>query len=362
MNKISLKNLSPKELESTISEIGEKPYRVTQIASWIYGKGVTEIDSMSDIPLSLREFLKQRFQVGYSISLVESRVSFDGTEKFLFSLEDQNRIESVLIPEEKRLTLCVSSQVGCAIGCTFCLTGRVGKIRNLRASEILDQFMFVSFLSQKKITNIVFMGMGEPLDNLDNVVRAIKVFTDPRFIGMSPRRITVSTSGIVPGIKRLSEEVSVNLSVSLNAPNDEIRDVLMPINRRYKISELIACVKEFPLPKGKILTFEYVLLKGVNDLPHHAHQLARLIREVRCKVNIIPFNPAPPLQYQSPDMERILEFQKILISYGINAKIRKSRGRDILGACGQLAASYPFKRYPKEVYPKEVALSRGVAR
>lgn len=337
----NIKDLSPNELEEFIVGLGERPYRARQVGRWIYKKGVTSFDDMTDLPKGFRETLKETASIP-SLNLVQYRVSQDGTRKYLFELSDGNRIESVLIPDNGRFTLCVSSQVGCALGCTFCLTGRVGKIRNLSPSEILDQFLQISGLSPQPITNIVFMGMGEPLDNLENTVRALQTFTHPDFIGFSPKKITVSTSGLVPKIRELGEKVSVNLSVSLNAPTDDLRSRIMPINRRYPIKELIEESRRFPMPNRKTLTFEYVLLKDVNDSERNARELGELLRGVRCMVNLIPFNEAPPLPYESSPEARVIRFQRILIGYGLNVRIRKSRGRDILGACGQLAAEYPL--------------------
>lgn len=341
MSSVNVKDLSPEEIENYIDSINEKPFRVDQLGSWIYGKGVSDYDQMSNLPAKLRDYLKTELPLRESLVLHDRLKSSDGTEKFLFRLEDGNNIESVLIPDSGRMTLCISSQVGCALGCTFCMTGRVGRIRNLSASEIVEQVMKVNTYISRPVTNIVFMGMGEPLDNLDNLIRSVEILTDSRFIGMSPRRITVSTSGLVPQINRLGERLAVNLSVSLNAPNDEKRSMIMPINRRYNISELLESVRKFPFPKRKVLTFEYVLLRDVNDSDEDARELSSLLEPIRCKVNLIPFNEAYPLEYSSPDMDRVLSFQEILAASGINARIRKNRGRDIMGACGQLAANYP---------------------
>ena len=220
----------------------------------------------------------------------------------------------------------------------------MGKIRNLSPSEILDQYLLVNRYNNDSITNIVFMGMGEPLDNLDNLVRSIKTLTNIHFMALSPKRITVSTSGLVPQIRKLGAEVSVNLAVSLNAPTDELRNEIMPINKRYPIRELLSASVEFPVPPRKTLMFEYVLLSGVNDSDKDAYDLGNLLRGINCKVNLIAFNEAPPLSYNSPARDRVISFQDILKSYGINVRIRKSRGRDILGACGQLAAKYPVRK------------------
>lgn len=337
----NIKDLSPKEIEKFVLDNDLQPFRARQISKWLYKKGVDCFDEMSDLSKDFRDLLEFSFSIKPSLELVQEQVSIDGTKKYLFKLSDGNQIESVLIPEKSRNTLCISSQIGCALGCTFCMTGTVGKIRNLKPSEILDQYMMVNQYNENSITNIVFMGMGEPLDNLDNLVKVINVLTDPNYLALSPKRITVSTSGMVPQIKKLGEQVSVNLAVSLNAPRDELRDEIMPINKRYPISELLKASVNFPVPNRKYLMFEYVLLKGVNDSDSDAHTLGRLLKGIKCKINIIPFNEASPLPYKSPEWERVLKFQDILISYRINVRIRKSRGSDILGACGQLAATYP---------------------
>ena len=338
-----LKDLSPKQLEDFVSGIGEKPYRARQIAKWLYQKYANSYEEMTDLSVELRDKLHEMLPLGPSLELAREDQSEDGTVKYLFELHDGSRIETVLIPESRRNTLCVSSQVGCALGFTFCLTGTVGRIRNLATSEIVDQVLFVNSRLPSKISNIVFMGMGEPLDNLENLVNSISILTDKQFFGMSPRRITVSTSGLVPKISELGERMSVNLSISLNASNDKVRNELMPINKKYPISALIRTAMGFPLPKRKLVTFEYVLISGVNDSDENAEELAELLKRLKCKINLIPFNEAHPLPYKTPGRERVLRFQKILTDSGINAKIRKNRGRDILGACGQLAADYPRK-------------------
>ncbi len=342
MNKVNIKDLSPEELEEFIINLGEKSYRAIQLAKWIYKRGVSSFDKMTDLSYGFKASLSQVAMISSS-KMIEERISLDGTKKYIFGLFDGNRIESVLIPDNGRNTLCISTQVGCALGCTFCLTGRVGRIRHLSASEILDQYLEVNNLNNRSITNIVLMGMGEPLDNLENTVKALKTLTNSDFIGFSPKRITVSTSGIVPKIKELGEQISVNLSVSLNASREELRNEIMPINKRYPIKELIEASAKFPMPKRKVLTFEYVVIKNVNDSDVDARELGELLMGVRCKVNLIPFNEAYPLPYKSPPNETVLGFQKVLISYGLQVRIRKNRGRDILGACGQLAADYPLK-------------------
>jgi len=337
----NIKDLSPGEIEKFVLDNDFKPFRARQIAKWLYKKGAGSFDEMTDLSKDFRDILEVSFSLKSSLELVDELVSTDGTKKYLFKLFDGNQIESVVIPDKGRHTLCISSQVGCALGCTFCMTGTIGKIRNLTPSEILDQYMMIN--QTNAITNIVFMGMGEPLDNLQNLVKAINTFIDPNCIGLSPKRITVSTSGLVPKIKELGKQVSVNLAVSLNAPRDELRNELMPINKRYPIKELIDASVNFPVPNRKYLMFEYVLLKDVNDSDSDAHALGRLLEAIKCKINVIPFNEADPLPYETPSWDRVLRFQKILMSYKINVRIRKSRGSDIMGACGQLAAKYPSK-------------------
>jgi len=338
-----IRDFTPKKLESFIVELGEKPYRARQVCKWLYQKDANSFDEMTDIPTETREKIKSIFEIESSLKIIEEQKSTDGTIKYLFELSDSNRIESVIIPEKNRLTLCISSQVGCALACKFCLTGTVGKIRNLNTSEIVDQYLFVNTRFPKPITNIVFMGMGEPLDNIEKVIDSIEILTDKNSIGMSPKRITVSTSGLVSGIKELSKRISVNLSISLNASNDKTRNEIMPINKRYSIKKLINTAIKYPMPNRKTLTFEYVLLRGVNDSVENAYEVVDLLKGINCKINLIPFNEAYPLHYKTPEMERVYKFQKILENAKINAKIRKSRGRDILGACGQLAAKYPPK-------------------
>jgi len=345
--KSNLKDFDPDELEKFVLNLGEKPYRAKQISEWIFSKYVTSFSEMTNLSKDLRDKLENYADIRSTIELIEEKKSSDTTRKYLFKLQDGNRIESVLIPDGKRYTLCISSQVGCAIGCTFCLTARVGKIRNLNSSEIIDQFLMVNKLNDYCITNVVYMGMGEPLDNLDNTVRSLKMFTDSNYIGLSPKRITVSTSGVVPKIRELGEKVCVNLSISLNASYDELRNRIMPINKKYPIAKLLEECKKFPLPNRRFLTIEYVVIKDLNDSDKDAIRLAEVLKGVKCKINLIPFNEAYPLTYKTPSMQKVYSFQEILRSYGLNVRIRKSRGRDILGACGQLAASYPLEKNNK---------------
>jgi len=295
---------------------------------------------MTDLSVGLRNKLRNILPINRTLHLIKEQLSRDGTIKYLFRLNDGNRIESVLIPEKKRLMLCVSSQVGCALGCKFCLTATVRRIRNLNTAEIIDQVLYVNSVRNMPITNVVFMGMGEPLDNLNNLVCSIQILTDKRCFGISPRKITVSTSGLVDQIEELGSRVSVNLSISLNASNDETRNDIMPINKKYPIRKLLTAAGKYSLPKRKLLTFEYVLLRGVNDSDFDATALAVLLKGLNVKVNLIPYNELHPLPYKSSDSDRVLSFQKILMNAHIDTKIRKNRGRDILAACGQLASDY----------------------
>ncbi|MBI4710042.1 MAG: 23S rRNA (adenine(2503)-C(2))-methyltransferase RlmN [Nitrospirae bacterium] len=340
---MNLKQLQEKELYAFIERLGQSSYRARQIINWIYKKFAASFDEMTDLPAALREELKKTAYIS-NVNLLKKQVSKDGTQKFLFELEDGKTIESVLIPDKNRLTLCISSQVGCAMGCKFCMTGRLGLKRNLMAYEIVDQVIAASriiaegTLKPTRITSIVFMGMGEPLNNFDEVIEALRRLTS--LLDFSGQKITVSTAGIVPKISALAQKgPGVNLAVSLNASTDEIRSKIMPVNKRYPIKELITACRRFPLAPRKRITFEYVLLKGINDSKTDAVRLTKLLRGIKSKVNLIPYNPVPsivPLEDKKPEAEQILLFQKILTDAGITAIIRKSKGQDILAACGQL--------------------------
>lgn len=337
--KTNLKQLSEEELSLFVEKLGQKPYRAKQIVNWIYKKYATSFEEMSDLPKSFRELLKDRAFIS-SIKLLKSQISKDGTQKFLFELEDNETIESVLIPDKNRLTLCISSQVGCAMGCKFCITGKLGLRRNLKAYEIVDQVIAVErYIQTKSITNIVFMGMGEPLNNFNEVIHALWKIIG--LMGFSKRRITISTIGIIPKIYELAKSAPpINLAISLNATTDEVRDKIMPINRRYPIQRLINACRAFPLPPRRRITFEYVLLDGINDSKEDALRLVNLVKGIKSKVNLIPYNPITESRFRRPTEDKISEFQKILLKAGITAIIRKSKGTDISAACGQLRASY----------------------
>lgn len=337
---LNIKSLVHEELQAKIVELGLKKYRANQILTWIYTHHARSFDEMTNIAKKERELLSSFFFIS-SPKIVGTEVSSDGTRKFLFELEDRHTIESVLIPDEDRQTLCISSQVGCQQACRFCLTGRGGFARNLKAYEISDQVGEVSSLLHQEglrgITNIVLMGMGEPLANFEEVVKALRVITREPGLGFSPRRVTVSTDGLVPEIERLGKSgLKVNLAVSLNATTDEVRDRIMPVNKRYPIKELLSACKRFPLEPRRRITFEYVLLRGVNDREEDAFRLANLLRGIKSKVNLIPFNPFPGSEFERPDDAAVRRFQRVLLDNHYTAPVRESRGRDISAACGQL--------------------------
>jgi 23S rRNA (adenine2503-C2)-methyltransferase len=338
-NKIDLKSFSADEIHHFIKDLGLPKYRAEQLMQWIYQKFALSVDDITVFSKELRGILNDLAFIS-NLKIVKDIESYDGTEKFLFSLEDSRTIESVLIPDKDRLTLCISSQVGCALGCRFCRTGKIGFIRNLKAFEIVDQIIAVNrLLSQRavpsRITNIVLMGMGEPLLNFDEVTEALWRIVG--FTGISKRKITLSTAGIVPKMVLLAEKApGVNLAVSLNAADDETRDRIMPVNKKYPIKALLNACRKFPLAPGRRTTFEYVLIDGVNDSAEDARRLAGLIRGLRCKINLIPLNPSEGSSLKRPSDEKVREFQQILIQNNLTVLIRESKGRDILAACGQL--------------------------
>ncbi len=334
---INLKALTGTELESFIKSLGLPSYRSRQLIQWIYERLAGDIDEITVFSKELRRSLKEKAYIS-NLQIIDRVISKDATVKYLLELEDKERIESVLIPDGKRLTLCISSQVGCPMGCVFCLTGTMGLKRNLHAHEIVDQVITIK-REYPGITNIVFMGMGEPLLNLENTVEALKRLID--FMHFSPRRITVSTCGIPEKIEELYQsfpENPPNLAISLNATTDETRSRLMPVNKVYPLKTLFASLKKIPLPPRRRITFEYVMLEGINDTDEDARRLMKLLKGIPSKVNLIPFNPADGLEFKRPAEERILRFQKILTESHLTALIRKSKGEDILAACGQLRA------------------------
>lgn len=339
MMKTDLKALSMGELKDFTEEKGLPVFRSRQLIHWIYEKRVESINEVTEFSKRLREGLSAEAFIS-NLKLLDRQVSKDGTEKFLFGLEDGETIESVLIPDKDRLTLCISSQVGCAMGCRFCLTGKLGLKRNLRAHEITDQVISVARRSvPRRITNVVFMGMGEPLANFDEVVEALERMTE--YMKISKRRITLSTAGIADRIRELGLKAPhVNLALSLNATTDAVRDAIMPVNRRYPLKILLAACREFPLEPRRRITVEYVMLEGLNDTVEDARRLVGLLRGIPCKVNLIPFNPYEGADFRRPADERVLRFQEVLAASHVTALIRKSKGQDIMAACGQLKAKY----------------------
>jgi 23S rRNA (adenine2503-C2)-methyltransferase len=344
--KPNIKDLTFKEFEAQLLERHEPAYRIPQVWQWVYQKHATAFGEMTNVPASLRAWLDATFILG-RIGVVRRQESRDGTVKFLFALADGATVESVLIPEVKRLTLCISTQVGCGFGCAFCATATLGLKRNLTSGEIVDQVLEASrsLAPGTRISNVVLMGMGEPLANYHQTIKALEIMTDTRWgIGISPRRITLSTVGLVPQVRRLMDETNVNLAISLHAPTDAIRSRLMPVNRKYSLQELIDCCRALPIPRRKRITFEYVLLRGVNDSDQCAHDLCRLLSGIRCKVNLIPFNPHPDSEFQRPDAESVEAFQQALAERDIQVNVRRPRGDDIAAACGQLQGEVQGKR------------------
>lgn len=339
MNKTNLKALSGNEIKQYIENIGLPPFRSRQLIHWIYKRYAGTIEEITEFSVSMRRLLSEDSYIS-NLDLIGRQRSIDGTEKFLFKLDDSEMIESVLIPDRDRLTLCISSQVGCAMGCKFCLTGKIGLKRNLKAFEIVDQIIAVSrVILPRRITNIVLMGMGEPLANFDETVDALWRITE--LMGISKRRITLSTSGIVPALLELPKKAPhINIAISLNATTDTVRSEIMPINRVYPIKMLLDACRAYPLAPRRRITFEYVLLDGINDSKDDAKRLVRLLKGIRCKVNLIPFNAYEGAGFKSLSEEKILTFQKILIASGVTAIVRKSKGQDIKAACGQLRAGY----------------------
>jgi 23S rRNA (adenine2503-C2)-methyltransferase len=340
--KTNLLGLTRSELEAFVAGMGEKPFRARQLMKWMYRRAVGDIDAMTDLGKDFRHRLAAVAEIRTPEVIVSQR-SADGTRKWLLRLESGQAIEMVFIPEPGRGTLCISSQVGCTMDCTFCSTAQQGFNRNLETAEIVGQVWLAnrelgySPDGDRVITNVVFMGMGEPLANYRNVVPAAEVMMDDLGLDLSRRRVTISTSGLVPQMIRIADETNVALAVSLHAPNDELRSELVPINRRHPIAELLdACWHYVEKQNARSVTFEYVMLDGVNDRPEHARQLAALLRGRPAKVNLIPFNPFPGTRYRRSNEEAIVRFRDLLIKGGVIATIRRTRGDDIDAACGQL--------------------------
>lgn len=344
-DKLNLYDLSPETLERMLSDVVHPPFRAKQVAEWMYEKGVSSFQSMSNLPRDGRAALEERFSIAFPPVQERSPAAADGSEKVLFRLADGNLIEAVYMPMGERTTFCLSSQAGCAVGCTFCVTGFFGAGRNLSPSEMIAQYRTLraehSVASEQ--TNIVFMGMGEPLLNLDNVLTALEIM----YREISPRRVTLSTSGIIPGIRSLAEqEVRPNLAVSINAPDRARREEIMPITRKYPLDELLEALRAYPLERGRDITLEYVLLAGFNDATEDARKLGRLIRGIHAKVNAIPFNPDInlPSWMKRPDDAAIDRFVATLSRMNVPVTVRRSKGKDISAACGQLRGRTERKR------------------
>ena len=330
------------ELEGRVRALGQPRYRARQIFSWIHGRGVFRTEQMHNLPGDLRKRLAP-FLSPPPLEIEETLEAEDGTKKLRFRLRDGASIESVAIPEEKRNTICVSTQVGCVLGCLFCRTGRMGLRRNLRTEEILGQFYAIRSISRGKadLTHVVFMGMGEPLANLESTCRALKILAHPLGCGLSPRRLTVSTVGIPVNLERLSREIPVSITLSLNAADSATRSRLMPVNRKYPMEEVLATLKRLPLAPRRRFTIAYVLIGGMNDSLEDARKLVRVLHGLRCKVNLIPFNPFPETELKGPKKADVTAFQEFLRSKGLSTHIRWSRGGDVLAACGQLSGDAP---------------------
>jgi 23S rRNA (adenine2503-C2)-methyltransferase len=335
---INLVDQSPQQLESLFKSWGEPRFRVTQLISWIHQKRVVDFDQMTTFSKALRERLKAEAQIVFPRVVYENEAS-DGTRKWLFEMADGNKIETVFIPTPDRGTLCVSSQVGCALNCSFCSTGKQGFNRNLTLGEIIAQLWVAN--ADCKVTNVVMMGMGEPLLNYDNVVAAMDLMMSDNAYGLSKYRVTLSTSGVLPAMERLKHDSKAALAVSLHAPTDELRNELVPINKKYPLKQLMdTCRRYFEKEPRRQVTFEYVMLRDVNDSLTHAKQLIRLLDNMPCKMNLIPFNPFSGTRYQTSTPEQVAAFQQRLMGAGIQTYVRRTRGDDIDAACGQLAGQF----------------------
>ena len=336
----NLLGMNKQALEAFLASIGEKPFRAVQLLKWIHQHGVTDFGAMSNISRDLREKLKTVAEIRPP-RIRDTFSAQDGCYKWIVEVESGSGVEMVYIPEAGRGTLCISSQAGCSLDCTFCATGKQGFNGNLSAADIIGQLWLANrelAARGQAVTNVVLMGMGEPLLNFDNVLIATNLMMEDLAFGLSKRRVTVSTAGVVPGIRRLAEHTDVALAISLHAPNDALRDVLVPINRKYPIAMLLEACRDYLAGLGphRSVTIEYTLLKGVNDTLDHARELAALLRDLRCKINLIPFNPFPASGYERPDMDGVRAFQTLLLNAGYATMLRTTRGDDIQAACGQL--------------------------
>lgn len=355
-NRTDLSELERSEVEHALEALGVRPFHGRQVFTWIHKRGVTAFDEMTDLARPLRTKLGDAFTVG-TPALDAVDTSADGTTKFLFGLADGRRIESVYIPDTPAQTFCISTQVGCAMACAFCLTGKMGLARNLTAGEIAGQVRVLARHTGLTDTafNIVLMGMGEPLHNYDATMKALRILTDPQGLAVHQGRITLSTVGLLPALERLAtESVMPNLAISLHATTDATRSALVPINKRYDLDDLIEACRKFPVKRRARITFEYVLLEGVNDTPEDAKRLARLLEGIKAKVNLLPLNEAPGIPFTRPNEARVNAFATILADRDVRVSVRKSRGRDIRAACGQLLVE-GMKRSPAQRLAARIA-------
>ena len=363
--KTNLLNFDLAALTQHFAEMGEKPFRAKQVMRWMHQSGASSFDDMTDLAKSLRAKLNEQACIGVP-DLMVSQKSLDGTRKWLLDVGTGNGVETVFIPEAERGTLCISSQVGCALECTFCSTGRQGFNRNLSTSEIIGQLwwankaMGVTPKNERVISNVVMMGMGEPLANFDNVVAALSIMLDDHGYGLSRRRVTVSTSGMVPQMDRLKDVMPVALAVSLHASNDAVRDEIVPLNKKYPLKSLMAACQRYLVKAPRdLITFEYVMLDGINDKAQHARELIELVRDVPCKFNLIPFNPFPNSGYERSSNENIRVFRDILQQAGFVVTVRKTRGDDIDAACGQLAGQVQDKTRRQQKWQQIMVEQQG---
>lgn len=358
IQRVNLLGMPRKKLEAFFAEIGEKPFRAKQVMQWIHHNGVSEFDEMTNISKGLRAKLKEICEIK-APEVTYQNISSDGTRKWVMQMPGGSSIETVLIPEGNRGTLCVSSQIGCALDCSFCSTGKQGFNRNLSAEEIVGQifnaiasFEGVDGANDRPVTNVVFMGMGEPLLNFDNVMDAVNLMMDDYAYGISKRRVTISTAGVVPALEKMIGVTDASIAISLHAPNDELRNDLVPVNKKYPIAMLLDTVKSYlgSLPDKRKATIEYTLLGGVNDRKEHAMQLVKLLKDIPCKINLIPFNPFPHSGYKKPSNNEVRRFQEWLTEGGFITTVRSTRGDDIDAACGQLVGRVDDRTKRSERY------------
>ena len=338
--KKDIMDFSYPELSRAVEGLGEKSFRAKQIFDWIYKKGAVDFDAMTNLPEPLREKLEKQFTLTEP-ALARQDVSGDGTAKFLFDLKDKEKVEAVLIPAETRATACISTQAGCKFGCRFCASGLGGWTRNLTTAEIVSEVLYVKNHSPgRDLSHIVFMGIGEPLDNYDNVIKAIKIINDPNGINIAARRITISTCGLIPQIKKIAGEgIQVELAVSLHGFSDANRDILMPVNRKYPLTDLVAACKDYIKATNRQVTFEYILIKNITCTEEAAQELGKLFKGMLCKLNLIPYNKVDEFPHEPPTKMEMLFFKNRLVELGVHATIRMPRGRDVNAACGQLRHS-----------------------